>query len=61
MGENTGRDEEREIEEEWSRFKEEIVEISEEVCGSRKIRERKRRKGREGWNEEFRRIVERKK
>ena len=49
------------VEEEWRRFKETILEVGEEVCGTRKIREGKRRKGSEWWSEEIRRVVERKK
>ena len=45
------------MEEEWRRFKETIMEVGEEVCGTRKIREGKRRKG----SEEIRRVVGRKK
>ena len=35
------------VEEEWRRFKETILEVGEEMCGTRKIREGKRRKGSE--------------
>ena len=35
--------------------------VGEEVCGTRKIREGKRRKGSEWWSEEIRRVVGRKK
>ena len=35
------------VEEEWRRFKETILEVGEEVCRTRKIREGKRRKERE--------------
>ena len=41
------------VEEEWRRFKETILEVGEEVHGRRKIREGKRRKGSERWNEEI--------
>ena len=44
------------VEEEWRRFKETIMEVGEDVCGTRKIREGKRRKG----SEEIRRAVGRK-
>ena len=37
------------------------METGEEVCGTRKIREGKRRKGSEWWSEEIRRVVGRKK
>ena len=37
------------------------MEVGEEVCGTRKIREGKRRKGSEWWNEEIRRVVRREK
>ena len=43
------------------RFKERILEVGEEVCGTKKIRERKKRKGSECWSEEIRRVVGRKK
>ena len=33
------------VEEEWRSFKETILEVREEVCGTRKIREGKKRKG----------------
>ena len=46
------------VEEEWIRFKEKFLEVREEVCETRKIRERKRRKGSEWWSEEIRRVVE---
>ena len=49
------------LEEEWRRFKETILETGEEVCGTRKIREAKRRKGNEWWTEEIKRVVGRKK
>ena len=35
------------VEEEWRRFKEIILEVGEEVCGTSKIREGKRSKGSE--------------
>ena len=35
------------VEEEWSRFKETIMEVGEEVCGTRKIREGKKAKASE--------------
>ena len=44
------------VEEEWRRFKETILEVGEEVCGTRKIRE-----GSEWWSEEIRKVVKRKK
>ena len=34
-----------------------FLEVIEEVCGTRKIREGKRRKGGEWWSEEIRRVV----
>ena len=37
------------------------MEVGEEVCGLRKVRERKRRKGNEWWSEEIRRVARRKK
>ena len=46
---------------EWRRFKEIVLEVGEEVFGTRKIRERKRRKVSEWWSEEIRRVVGRKK
>ena len=49
------------VEKEWRRFKETILEVGKEVCGTRKIKEGKRRKGSEWWNEEIRRVVGRKK
>ena len=62
MGEGKGRGSRGGgVEEEWRRFKETILEVGEEVCGRRKIREGKRRKGSERWNEEIRRVVGRKK
>ena len=48
------------MEDEWRRFKAAIYEEGEEVCGTRKTREGKRRKGSEWWSEEIRRVVERK-
>ena len=51
----------RGIEEEWRKFKETVLEVREDVCGTRKIRERKRRIGSEWWSEEIRRVVGRKK
>ena len=49
------------MEEEWRRFKETILEVVEEVCGTRKIREGKRREGSEWWREGIRRVVRRNK
>ena len=49
------------MEEEWRRLKETVMEVEEEVCGLRKIREGKRRKGSEWWSEEIRKVVGRKK
>ena len=49
------------MEEEWRWFKEIIMEVGEEVCGTRKIKEGKRRKRVGRWNEEIRRVVGRKK
>ena len=44
---------------EWSRFKEEILDDAEDVCGSKRIREGKR--GVSEWgNEEIKMVVERK-
>ena len=34
----------RRVEEEWRRFKETVLEVREEVCGTRRIRERSRKK-----------------
>ena len=48
------------MEEEWRTFKETILEVGEEVCGTRKIREGKRKKGSEWWSEEIRTVVGRK-
>ena len=48
------------MEEKWRRFKETILEVGVEVCGTRKIREGKRRKGSKWWREEIRRVVGRK-
>ena len=45
------------MEEGWRRFKETLLEVGKEVCGIRKIREGKRRKGGEWWSEEIRRVV----
>ena len=56
MGEGKGG-----LEEECRRFKETILEVREEVCGTRKIREGKRRKGSKWWSQEIRRVVGRKK
>ena len=39
------------MEKEWRRFKGTILEMGEEVCGKRKIREGKSRKGSEWWSE----------
>ena len=49
MGESNG-----EVEEEWRRFKERILEAGEEVCATRKIREGKRS---EWGSEGIRRVV----
>ena len=49
------------VEEEWRMLKEAILEVGEEVCGTRKIREGKRRKGSEWWSEEIRKVVGKKK
>ena len=49
------------MEEEWSTFRETILEVREEVCRTSKITEGMRRKGSEWWSEEIRRVVERKK
>ena len=38
------------LKEEWSRYKETVLEVT-EMCGSRRIRKGKRRKGSEWWNE----------
>ena len=46
------------LEEEWSGFKEVILEVGEEVCRTRRIREGMRTKGSECWSEEIRRVVE---
>ena len=43
----------RGVKEEWSRYKEEILEGTEELCGSRRIREGKKRKGSELCNGEI--------
>ena len=55
MGDSRG------VEEEWRRFKKKTLEVGEEVCEIREIREGKRRKGSEWWSEEIRREVGRKK
>ena len=49
------------MEEEWSRFREAVLEVRERVCGTRRIREGMRKKGCEWWSEEIRKAVERKK
>ena len=38
---------------EWRRFKEKTLEVGEEVCGTKNIREEKRRKGSKWWSEEI--------
>ena len=43
------------MENEWRRLKETILEVEEELCGTRKIREGKRRKGSEWLSDEIRR------
>ena len=48
------------MEEERGRFNEEILESVGEVCGSRRIIEVKGRKLSEVWNEQIRKIVEKK-
>ena len=47
----------RGLEEEWRSFKGTILEMGEDVCGRRNIREGKRSKGSEWWSEEVRIIV----
>ena len=42
-------------------FKETVLEVGEEVCGTSRIREVRRRKGGEWWSEEIGRVVGRKK
>ena len=49
------------MKEEWRRFKETIFEVGEEVCGTRKIMEGKRKRETEWWSEEIRRVAGRKK
>ena len=50
-----------EVEEEWKRFKETLLEVGEEVCRTRKSMEEKRRKRSDWWSEEIRRVVGRNK
>ena len=45
------------MEEEWRRFREKILEVGEEVCGTRIIMEGMKS---EWWRKEIRRVVERK-
>ena len=45
------------MEEKWRKFKETILEVGEEVCGTRRIREGRRRKRKEWWSAEIRRVV----
>ena len=49
------------VEEEWSRFIEVILGVAEVICETGSIREGKKRKGSEWWNEEIRRVDVRKK
>ena len=47
------------METEWRRFKKTILEVEEDVCVGRSIREGRKRKGSKWWSEEIRRVVER--
>ena len=44
----------------WRGFRERVLELGEEVCGTRRIREGIRRKRSEWWSGEIRKVVEKK-
>ena len=52
--------EERSVEQEWVFFRDSVLKIAKEVCGSRRVGGNRRR-GSEWWNEEVRMVVEEKK